>query len=370
MRFGVVVLAMAGVLATAAARANDTSSELALGGLRFVKTSEIAIEREDLSLSPKEVRVRYEMRNLTDHPVKLHVAFPLPAVPVETPGGYLLFDDQGREVGRSLQLFDRIGHGNFLDFRVWAAGRPIWPEVDVHALLPDGRDVTLAMHDIGGMDLLLRPRLLTSEPLPAVPPDPNDSDVGPSILQQLEALGAVDPGSVRAKEGLALWRALVTFHWDAIFTPGVTVIEHRYRPIVGFRYQGFAADGYAAEQRVAAIANYCIAPDETTRLDMLAERAGPAGPGVFPAMTLGYVLTTGANWAGPIRHFHLEIIGEDVTFGTSMLDTIELCAEFAVRRAALGRIEADVEDFTPTRDIHVLLLRTEDSHTSPPSLAR
>lgn len=86
MRLGLVVLATACVLATNAARAHDSSSELALGGLRFIKTDEIAIEREDLVLSPQKALVRCEMRNLTDHPVKLHVAFPMPAVPLETPG--------------------------------------------------------------------------------------------------------------------------------------------------------------------------------------------------------------------------------------------------------------------------------------------
>jgi hypothetical protein len=349
MRLGLILLVMSGLLPTDPARANDTSSELALGGLRFITTNEIAIEREDLRLSPKEVRVRYEMRNLTDHPVKLHVAFPMPAVPVETPAGYLLFDDQGREAGRSLQAFDRIGHSNFLDFRVWISGRPVWPQADIHAALPDGRDITAA----------LRPRLLGSEEVIDNQPD---VDVGPHILQQLEALGAVAPGTVRDKAGLALWHALVTFHWDATFPLGVTVVEHRYRPITGFHFQGFAADGATAQERLAAIADYCIAPDETARLDHAVGVAPTAPTSYLPAVTLGYVLVTGANWAGPIRHFHLAITGEEDNPGAPKLDAIELCADFPLRRPAPGRIEADVENFTPSRDIHALLLRTNDGN--------
>jgi len=236
-------------------------------------------------------------------------------------------------------------------------------QADIHAVLPDGRDNTQALHDIGGMDLLLRPRLLGSELSQGLPSDAEDFDVGPNILKQLEALGAVEPGTVQAKAGFALWRALVIFHWGAVFAPGVTVVEHRYHLIAGDHFLDFSGNGFSAAERPAALAEYCIPPDEATHLDrVLAARSGstasrdPANN--FFAATLGYVLTTGANWAGPIRHFHLEITGEGEPFGRPKLDAIEFCADFPLRRPARGRIEADLENFTPTRDIHTLLLDT------------
>src|SRR5579871_4486292 len=77
----VLVAALAGARP---AVANDSSSELAAGGIVLTKTDAIAMQREDLSLSPAEVRVRYEMRNDTGRPVTLRVAFPLPDVPKDT----------------------------------------------------------------------------------------------------------------------------------------------------------------------------------------------------------------------------------------------------------------------------------------------
>src|SRR5215468_10449147 len=77
-----LLLAVAGL-----ARANDSGSELAGGGIVLVKNDVIAMQREDLTLSPSEVRVRYEMRNDSGSPVTLRVAFPLPEIPAQTPGG-------------------------------------------------------------------------------------------------------------------------------------------------------------------------------------------------------------------------------------------------------------------------------------------
>src|SRR5260370_22330551 len=68
------------------ARGNDSGSELASGGIVLVKNDVIAMQREDLSLSPAEVRVRYQMRNDSGKPLTLRVAFTLPEVPAVSPG--------------------------------------------------------------------------------------------------------------------------------------------------------------------------------------------------------------------------------------------------------------------------------------------
>jgi hypothetical protein len=344
--------------ASGPAWANDTSSELAIGGLRFVRTDQIAIEREDLFLSPREVRVRYAMRNLTDHEVRLHVAFPLPAVPIEGPDGFRIFDEQGHDAGRSVLGFERYGQANFLDFRASMGGRYLAPQIEVRAALPDGRDITEALFDIGGYSLMLRPRLFSASRDLGFAGGDGEENVGPNILRQLDELGAIrkDPAD---ELGMARWRTFVTFHWDAVFPPGVTVVEHRYTPIVGFSHVGFTRDVARAKERAAAIAGYCIGPTEVGRLDAaMAARTGPTASDDLDGITLGYVLSTGANWAGPIRHFHLEITTDPARF-LPRFDTIELCTEFPLRRPAPGRVEADVDSFMPTKDIEVLLLDTK-----------
>ena len=62
------------------ARANDSSAELAVGGLVFTKNADVSIESEDLTITPDTVTVRYVFLNQSASPVTLTVAFPLPDI--------------------------------------------------------------------------------------------------------------------------------------------------------------------------------------------------------------------------------------------------------------------------------------------------
>ncbi len=64
------------------AHANDSASEFGIGGLVMVKTDAITMQREDLTITPLWIKVRYEFRNDGTESVTLRVAFPLPEVPV------------------------------------------------------------------------------------------------------------------------------------------------------------------------------------------------------------------------------------------------------------------------------------------------
>jgi hypothetical protein len=79
-----IVLLVAGVVA-APALANDTSAELATGGLIFVRNDNIEMRSEDLTISAKEVSVRYRFFNTSDKDVTVLVAFPLPEIRIEEP---------------------------------------------------------------------------------------------------------------------------------------------------------------------------------------------------------------------------------------------------------------------------------------------
>ena len=56
----IAVLCGAMLAAACAARANDFTAELSIGGLQFVWTNDIAIESEDLRISLDRVTVRYQ----------------------------------------------------------------------------------------------------------------------------------------------------------------------------------------------------------------------------------------------------------------------------------------------------------------------
>src|SRR5262249_41355480 len=75
-RFAVASLAAISV----SAHANDTAAELAIGGLKFARTANVAMESEQLNISLDQVRIRYQFRSSATEPVSLTVAFPLPDI--------------------------------------------------------------------------------------------------------------------------------------------------------------------------------------------------------------------------------------------------------------------------------------------------
>lgn len=317
-------------LATAAL-ANDSASELAAGGLVLVATDAIAMQREDLSLSPAEVKVRYEMLNVTGQPVTLRVAFPMPEVPSETPGG--LTTSQG---GYNI-LMTPPTDPNFIGFRVTANGQPIQPKVEIKALVKD-RDVARELGDIGGLKLVLQPGLFMEDEKP----------LGPGVREKLKALGVFEQLDKLAYR--LAWTTLVTFHWQQTFAPGVTVVEHVYKPIVGARFvvaqPGRPIAGSGAGEPGPT---FCIDPTTEQAIRALAAETGRDN--LLNGQTLGYVLKTARNWkGGKIGTFHLALQGAPETRVTS------LCTDLPLARTGPNRFEATVNDYAPKDDLKVLFV--------------
>ena len=77
------LLALAALLPAGTARANDSAAGLDGGQLVLKQAEGIRMEKEDLFLSMKEVRIRYEFRNTGSKDVETLVAFPLPPMPAK-----------------------------------------------------------------------------------------------------------------------------------------------------------------------------------------------------------------------------------------------------------------------------------------------
>jgi hypothetical protein len=77
--------ALAGAAAAPFARANDSTAELATGGLVFVHNDNVEMRSEELTISVKEIQVRYRFFNKTDKAVTVLVAFPMPEIKVDGP---------------------------------------------------------------------------------------------------------------------------------------------------------------------------------------------------------------------------------------------------------------------------------------------
>jgi hypothetical protein len=350
-RFRWFAIAMALAVSPAgAARANDSSAELAAGGLVLTKTDAIAMQREDLTLSPAEVRVRYEMRNDTGQPVSLRVAFPMPDVPIDTPGGMTAAGDR-------MIWMKPPASPDFMHFRVRANGQEIAPEVEVRAVLADGRDVARDLRAIGGDALVMHPGFF---PVAGDRPLPADTQ------RRLKDLGALKP---LPEGGWELpWTTHVTFHWQQTFAPGVTVVEHSYRPIPGFRLilieQGDKIVGSAGDDPVQA---FCLSNAAQQELRALSERTrqarrkatGEDNP-TLTALTLGYILKTAQNWRGPIGTFHLTVESEPANvdmFGSGSIGNValaSLCSDLPLQQTSPRRFEVTAKDYVPKNDLRVL----------------
>ena len=79
------------------------------------------------------------------------------------------------------------------------------------------------------------------------------------------------------------------------------------------------------------------------------------------AYTIGYILRTARNWAGPIGTFHLTVKSGVLPHGgrTSGVGAIAACADFPLRETEAQQWEATVTNYVPTRDLRVLLLPNE-----------
>src|ERR1700722_10499552 len=119
------------------AHANDSSAELATGGLVFGKNDNIEMASEDLFISTTSIRVRYRFINRAHKDVVTHVAFPLPDLKMD------LDDDV-----TAFPLESRTDDPNFLDFTTKVNGHVVTANVEQKSLL-NGRDQTSTLKGLG-----------------------------------------------------------------------------------------------------------------------------------------------------------------------------------------------------------------------------
>src|SRR3954453_13443676 len=99
---------------------NDTSVELAVGGLDFTKSSDFPVESEDLSIDLRNVNVKYKFLNQSAAPVTLTIGFPLPEIDLSDPDMNYAFPADHSE--------------NFVGFRTQIDGKPVNFQVQQRAL--------------------------------------------------------------------------------------------------------------------------------------------------------------------------------------------------------------------------------------------
>jgi hypothetical protein len=310
-------------------RANDSSVELAVGGLVFTKSSEVSIESEDLAITPDTVTVRYVFLNQSASPVTLTVAFPLPDIDLAD-GANVAFP-----TGDPL---------NFVGFSTKVDGKPINFTVNQRAIL-NNKDVTATLRDMGIPTLPVGAQQLKINELPQ---QIRDRAVTAGLLLQS---GTNDKGEPLYEPTWTLKTSVVR---QQTFPPGKPVsVEHRYRTSVGMSFDSVLRQGLrqnkALESEVQRYkANYCILDDFLKSIDKLAG-ADEANKAKILERRISYVMKTGANWAGPIKNFHLVV-------DKGQPDRIVSFCGDGVKKISATAFEMRASDFTPTRDLNIIIV--------------
>jgi hypothetical protein len=158
------------------------------------------------------------------------------------------------------------------------------------------------------------------------------------------------------------WTTRVTFHWEQTFAPGTTVVEHTYRPVLGFRFilvdGSQPLKGSGGEDPARA---FCIDPatDGTIRNLYRPLNAGKSAADAQPlsGYTLGYILRTANNWRGPIGTFYLALEGGRVVFDDrprGETRKTSLCTDLSLTRTGPQRFKATALDYATRQDLRVL----------------
>jgi hypothetical protein len=315
----------------ARALANDSTAELTTGGLVLAKSADIEMRSEDLAISAREIVVRYRFFNRAAQDVTTAVAFPMPDI---------VWD--GPDTNIAVPTPDSA---NFLDFRTTIDGQPVAAENEQKAFAK-GVDITARLAALG---VPLAPQSdKTWKALDAL----NSADRDALVKAEIAIPDDYDVGKGWEHHLAPNWTLKSSFFWTQAFPARRELaVEHRYRPSVG-------------ETTGTEVGSTTIAPEEAKRYatlycvdkDFIAGARKAQKPGADGSFTatlferrVAYVLTTGANWAGPIGDFRLTVDkGEPDSL-------VSFCAD-GVKKTGPTTFEVRRANFTPIRDLNVLIL--------------
>jgi len=309
--------------------ADDSSAALGMGGLQFTKAASIRMAKEDLFISPKAVRIRYEFANDGAKDVDSIVAFPLPDIDT-----WEFYEEPIGTVGN-----DPV---NFVGFTATIDGKRVPVQVEQRAFLK-GEDVTAA---------------ITAAGLP----------VNVLVAGNMQTLDRLDAGKKRALEKAGLvenegqgqehprWIVRTKFYWTQHFPAGKTVvIEHSYTPVTG---QTFFTDydlkpkqypdGGRRWQR-----DYCMdGPTLATIAQHLKRTSKPDQSGMMNIYSTDFILKTANNWKGGIGELHLTIdkLKPD--------NVLSLCWNGELKKTGPTRFESVLRNVRPRRDIKMVVLES------------
>lgn len=313
--------------------ANDSEAEFAVGGLKLKANQDISLDSEDLYISADLVRVKYKFTNHSSKEQKIIVSFPLPAIPYDVDKEY----------------WEDANYPNYddLQFKTIFNGAPLNLSQEVIAKF-NGKDVTQRIKSIGlPIDWVGQLELITEKL----------SKTDPAIVKKLIADKMVKYDKNAYYKYVPLWSAQTNIIREQVFPANKSVeVIHTYKPLAG----GSVGGGLNKEYRQTKDSffkeytqkKYCIDKQFLDAFDKR-EKLGNSKDeetGTFYSETwLGYVLSSGANWKGPIKDFRLVVDkgAPDKLISFCMSD---------VKKISPTQFEVRKKNFEPKKDLNILIV--------------
>ena len=322
---------------TTGALANDTMSQLGTGGLVFLTSENISMDSEDLTVGPEQVRVVYEFTNNGTEDEHALVAFPLP-------------DIQGD--GDFMVSVPSEDPANIFGFSTTFNGKPVDVELHQYAFAY-GVDQTAILEELGVP--LIPYGQATSEALDAL--DPADQ-------QKLIHLGMVIPMEYGSENDMKVyhtpvWTLKSTYTWEADFKAGETAeVVHEYKPSVGGTVAvTFLAPPYDDYDPATTYKKkYCTDDSfiDAVRKTLPDPKEPYGAP--YTESWISYIWSTGGNWSGPIKKFHLTI---DKGLPNNL---VSFCWDGKVTKTSPTTFEMNAEDWYPPygKELEILILNKQN----------
>lgn len=331
--------AVASLLA-GSALANDSMATLGAGGLVFLTSQDIEMTSEDLIVGPEEVRVVYEFTNKGEADQHVLVAFPMPDIKGDGDFNVMVPTEDPE---------------NIFGFKTTFNGEPV--EAQLHQyVFAFGIEYTDYLKELGvplnpyGRD--------TIDAINALSEDEHAELLRLGLVIPMEY--STDPeGKVWQTDYTPVWTLKSTYSWEADFSAGETVdVEHSYTPSVGGTVAvTFLSEPYEDYDPAAEyLRKYCT--DDGFIKAVKKTLAAPDQPysAPFTESWLSYIWSTGANWSGPIKKFHLTI---DKGRPENL---VSFCWNGDVKKTSPTTFEMEAEDFYPpwNRELEILILNKQD----------
>jgi hypothetical protein len=359
-----IKLLLLNLLTCTAAFANDSTGTIAAGGIQFTQTPFIKMVSEDLTISKDKVKVDYLFKNLSEKPIATTVLFPLPLYQEDGPENDYNDVNSAAQVAKIAK--DKKFPPSILNFSVVVDGKPVAYQVKIQAILDNGKDITDILTRAG---IPLLPQLGQGSGLRSdyESLDKKDIEKYEADLEKwkdkAQQLGLLD------KEGKARWKKQVTFYWPQVFPAGKTVtISHEYKPAVG----GCFMENYGGPKeyyihsigsQLKELYNVELSKAENKakfedwistnakKHDQSHTSSNSLPISTFSFGNVGYILTTGANWAGPIEKFTLTLqypANGAVVYMPFYSDTS------AKIISTSGQLQILLNNFTPKQDLNIV----------------